>query len=383
MIGQTPSLSVSDFVAVFNQTLSMAYPSVIITGELANFKVSKNRWVYFDLKDEAATVRFFGSVYQLPGPLEDGLMVEVLGAPRLHHQFGFSVTFSAIRPVGEGSIKKATALLEARLRREGLFAAERKRPTPYPPASIGLITSKESAAYHDFTTILNNRWQGTTVWLADVPVQGVDAPEAIVRAIERCNALANPPEVLVITRGGGSPEDLAAFSSEPVTRAVAGSRIPTVVAVGHEIDVSLAELAADVRASTPSNAAERLVPDRQAVAQTLDAQNRQLGSLLEQVVTRGQHQLATASQQLSNQLAQIMQRAQAQLEAQRQLLQALNPERILHAGYALVSQSGKVVRSRRSFRSNQPAVLRFYDGEVTVQTITGNKSLKNQPKLTE
>src|SRR3954462_4379997 len=112
--GEVP-FGVSEFVAVLNQTMEFSFPSVLITGELANFKVSKNRWVYFDLKDDESSVRFFGTVYMLPGPLEDGMMLEVRGNPRLHPQFGFSVTVQSKRPVGEGSIKKAASLLQAKL----------------------------------------------------------------------------------------------------------------------------------------------------------------------------------------------------------------------------------------------------------------------------
>src|SRR5690606_23821503 len=115
-----------------------AYPNVTVTGELANFRVSKNRWVYFDLKDEQCSVKFFGTVHQLPGPLEDGMMLAVSGMPRLHPLYGFSVNVVSIKPVGEGSIKKAARLLEEKLAREGLFDPERKRPLPYPPAHIGL-----------------------------------------------------------------------------------------------------------------------------------------------------------------------------------------------------------------------------------------------------
>jgi exodeoxyribonuclease VII large subunit len=118
-------LGVSEFVALLNQTLEYAYPGVTVQGELANFKISKNKWVYFDLKDDTATVRFFGTVYMLPGPLEDGMTVAVRGVPKLHSQYGFSVTAQSIRPVGEGAIKKAAALLEAKLAAEGLFDQER------------------------------------------------------------------------------------------------------------------------------------------------------------------------------------------------------------------------------------------------------------------
>ena len=253
-----PELSVSEFLAVFNQVIENAFGGVIIVGELANFRVSKNRWVYFDLKDDESIVSFFGSVYQLPGPLEDGMMLKVRGTPRHHNLYGFKVNFTSIIPAGEGSIKKAAELLMAKLQKEGLFDLARKRRLPYPPEKIALVTSKQSAAYADFTKIIDTRWQGLTIELIDVQVQGEAAPGQIAAAIDQFNSEAELAGALVVIRGGGSPEDFAAFSTEQVTRAVASSRIPTLVAIGHEIDLSLAEMAADSQASTPSNAAEIL-----------------------------------------------------------------------------------------------------------------------------
>src|SRR5262249_23678661 len=157
-----------EFVAVCNQTLEYAYPHVTVTGELANFRISKNRWVYFDLKDDEACVRFFGTVYQLPGPLEDGMTLAVSGVPRLHPLYGFSINVLSMRPTGEGSIKKAAQLLEAKLTQEGLFDPQRKRALPYPPTHIGLITSAESAAYRDFIKVLGERWGGVRISLIDV-----------------------------------------------------------------------------------------------------------------------------------------------------------------------------------------------------------------------
>jgi len=212
---QTPSFSVSEFVAVLNQTLEYAYPNVVVSGEIANFRVSKNRWVYFDLKDEGATVKFFGTIYQLPGPLEDGMVVAVRGMPRLHPLYGFSVTAQTIQPVGEGSIKKAAKLLEAKLAAEGLFDAERKRPLPYPPSHIGLVASTESAAYRDFVKVIGARWGGMQISVIDVQVQGEASPAQVVAAIQQFNQMASSPEVLVVTRGGGSAEDLQAFSGLP------------------------------------------------------------------------------------------------------------------------------------------------------------------------
>ncbi|HMH30993.1 MAG TPA: exodeoxyribonuclease VII large subunit, partial [Methylomirabilota bacterium] len=278
-VGQPVELGVSEFVALLNKTLEYAYPNVTIIGELANLRVSKNRWVYFDLKDELSTVKFFGTVYQLPGPLEDGMLLKVKGTPKLHNLYGFSVNVQSIQPAGEGSIRRAADLLKAKLAKEGLFDDSRKRALPYPPQRIGLVTSKQSAAYADFIKIINARWQGVNIELIDVQVQGEPAPAQIAAAIDQFNAQAEPPEVLILIRGGGSAEDLAAFSSEIVTRAVVASRTPTLVAIGHEVDLSLAELAADQRASTPSNAAELLVPDRKGTLEALQAVTGQLEQL--------------------------------------------------------------------------------------------------------
>lgn len=358
-------LSVSDFVALLNQTLEYAYPNVVIIGELANFRVSKNKWVYFDLKDEGASVKFFGSVYNLPGPLEDGLLLKVRGQPRLHPLYGFSVNVSSIQPAGEGSIKRAAALLRAKLAAEGLFDEARKRGLPYPPAHIGLITSKQSAAYADFIKILDARWQGVVVELVDVQVQGEAAPEQITAALERFNTEAEPPEVIVIIRGGGSAEDLAAFNTEPVTRAVAASRVPTLVAIGHETDLSLAELAADRRASTPSNAAELLVPDRRQVLAELASYRLQLARQAQNRVAMARSLLQQQALALTQQLAGLLRSAQTEVKSQAQLLAALNPEAVLRRGYAIVRQNGRAVRSAKVLSAGGIVDVQISDGGFT------------------
>jgi exodeoxyribonuclease VII large subunit len=342
-------LGVSDFVALVNQTFEYSFNSVAITGELANFKVSKNRWVYFDLKDEQASVRFFGTVYMLPGPLEDGMMLEVLGTPRLHPQFGFSVTAQSMRPVGEGSIKKAASLLQAKLEAEGLFDAERKRELPYPPERIGLVTSRESAAYADFMKILDTRWRGLHIEFVDTHVQGEQAPEQIVAAIQRLNQLPQPPEVLVLIRGGGSADDLQAFSTEPVVRAVAGSRIPTLVAIGHEIDTSLAELAADQHASTPSNAAELLVPDRRVMLERLTVAKETLAQTVTQRIDACRQYTENSRDILHQAMTHLLEREQQNIATKLQLLTALNPSLALQRGFAIIrSEQGVMLKNAQS-----------------------------------
>ncbi len=355
-------LEVSDFVALVNQTFEYAYPAVTVRGELANFRVSKNKWVYFDLKDEGATVRFFGTVFQLSGPLEDGMLLRVRGTPRLHPQYGFSVTVASIRPEGEGTIRRAAELLQAKLTTEGLFDLERKRPLPYPPKRIGLITSTESAAYADFMKILNARWRGLDIECADVQVQGDAAPEQIVRSLEYFNQQAEPPEVIVITRGGGSAEDLFAFSTESVTRAVAASRVPTLVAIGHEVDISLAELAADRRASTPSNAAELLVPDRKEVLVMLLAMAEQLGGSLTGQIRMQRQTLKHAEISLAHDVGLALRRVRQQLAGHQQLLLALDPHAVLHRGYAVVRKDGKAVQRRSAVKAGDIVNVEVSDG---------------------
>lgn len=354
----------ADFVAVFNQTLELAYPHVIIEGELANFRVSRNAWVYFDVKDELASVKFFGSVYQLPGPLQDGLRVQVIGQPRLHPQFGFSITFSAVAPVGEGSIKKAADLLRAKLQAEGLFAPERKRPLPQIPARIGLITAASSAAAADFIKILNERWGGVEVLLADVLVQGAEAPLQIATALKYFEQHSPLVDVIVLTRGGGSTEDLAAFNDERVVRAIAGSRTPTLVAIGHEIDISLAELAADRRASTPTNAAQVVVPDRTHIIIQLGQLQTNLQKTLQDYVRTATNQLQDNRKYLTSQVFSLLDQLKRNLDATRKLIAVFDPAAALRRGYAIVKKGSEHISSVRQVGRGDHLGVELSDGRI-------------------
>ena len=366
---------VSDFVAYLNQTLEATYPYVTIEGELANFRVSKNRWVYFDLKDDDSSVKFFGTVYALPGPLEEGMVVRVSGNPRLHNLYGFSVNVQTIMPVGEGTLRRAADLLAAKLQTEGLFAPERKRPLPYPPRRVALITAGGSAAYTDFLKILNARWRGVAVDHYDVQVQGEPAIRQIVAAIVAANAAAEIPDVLVITRGGGSADDLAAFSTEQVTRAVAASRVSTLVAIGHEVDISLAELTADRRASTPSNAAELLTPDRTMVLKQLEVLRGDLGRGLTRLVKDRAERLGMYRTELDKGLRTAYQTAQLRLQTARQLLSAYDPAAALHRGYALVRQTdGTLIKHTQGLKTGQIVELTLAGGSATATIETVRKS---------
>lgn len=280
-------ISVSEFLGIINETLGFAYPQVVIEGEVSSFKVNQGKFVFFDLKEGDSVLNCFMMVHALKLPVEDGMKVRVTGTPKVMPKSSrFSLTVRAIELAGEGELRRAMELLRQKLESEGLFAVERKRPLPKYPRTIGLITSQQSAAYSDFMKILNARWSGVTVQLADVTVQGATAPDQITAALEHFNTMAEPVDVIALIRGGGSLEDLSAFSTEPVARAVAASRTPIIVGVGHEIDFSLADYAADVRAATPSNAAQLIVPDRTEILAHVRHLEHRGEVCLERAITR-------------------------------------------------------------------------------------------------
>ena len=360
-------LSPSDFVAVFNQSLEITFPNVIIEGEIANFRISRNKWVYFDLQDEAASIKIFGSIYRLPGPIEDGLNVQVLGYPRLHPKYGLSINVESIAPVGEGSIKKTAELLRSKLEAEGLFEASRKRRLPAMPKSVGLITAFNSAAYFDFVKIINERWGGLDVYLVDVLVQGINSPQQIVAAIDHFNKLPMLPEVLVITRGGGSADDLASFNDERVVRAVAASRIPTLVAVGHEVNIILAELAADLRASTPTNAAQLVVPNKNEILRELAVVKAGLGAKLDEKFELSIEQARSTKKYLTSQIISALEKLGKELASSRKLADIYNPLGVLKRGYAIVSMKGEYISSVSSLAAGDRLSVRFSDGTISAK----------------
>lgn len=358
-------LSVSQFIAIFNQTLEMAYSNVTVIGELANFRISKNRWVYFNLKDDESAITFFGNVNQLPGPLEDGMILKVKAQPRLHNLYGFKLNVISLQPAGEGSIKKAADLLKIMLTNEGIFDEFRKRALPYPPQKIGLITSKESAAYADFTKILNARWAGIKVDMIDVLVQGEASIEQLISAIYKFNTIAEPPEIIVIIRGGGSPEDLASFSSEHVTRAVAASRVPTLVAIGHEKDISLSELAADKRASTPSNAAELLVPDKINTLYELKTISKQLSQTIKNNYDNNIIELSQFRHRLTQIISSLITENVTSLHYQVSLLKAYDPQVILSRGFSIVRDNqGKLIINKVELKINDIVSIQLHEGQL-------------------
>jgi exodeoxyribonuclease VII large subunit len=346
-----PQLTVSDFIALTNQTLEYAYPSIEVEGEVASFKVNQGKYVFFDIKDAGGSVNCFMTVWQLRVPIEDGMKVIVTATPKLTQWGKFSLTVRAIRPSGEGSLKKSFELLRAKLDKEGLFAQERKRLLPGLPQHVAVISSVQAAGYADFVKILEDRWGGLRIEVASVQVQGASAPDQMIAALKYFNSREELPEVIVIIRGGGSADDLSAFNDELLVREIAASRVPTLVGVGHEVDVSLADMAADVRAATPSNAAQLLVPDR---AEIIRAVRRQVQALLprtEQAIDNRRLDLQTKLANAVRQIDRRFTRQQDQLFGLQRVLAELDPRKVLARGYALVRGDiavGKVIEIEKS-----------------------------------
>lgn len=381
-------LTVSEFLAALNETMSFAFPEVVVQGEVSSFKVNQGKWVFFDVKDAESTLGCFMTLYQLKTPLEDGMQVRVVGTPKFTKWGKFSFTVKRVELAGEGALKRAFLLLQKKLSEEGLFAPERKRSLPQFPKTIGLVASAQSAAYADFIKILDQRWGGLHIQLADIQVQGAAAPDQVVGAIRQFNEAADPVDVLVVIRGGGSLEDLQAFNTEDVARAVAGSRIPTIVGVGHEVDVSLADMAADVRAATPTDAARIVVPDRNAVAGELDSRTARMEQHIRQDLLRREQtllnhvgrierfvrqpieRLARAAISLRRDLGVIertLQLRQQQLEGMVRNLKNVDPKAVLARGYSLVRQGDKLIKSKADLKTGQSFMIQFANDQATAR----------------
>lgn len=265
MPGIFPSLlTVSALTRQIRSTLEQNFSSLWVEGEISNLRCPSSGHRYFTLKDQSSQIRavlFRNQVERMKFALQDGLEVFVLGRLSVYEPRGdYQLLLEAVEPKGIGGLQLAFIQLKAKLEAEGIFESSRKKSLPSYPQRIGMITSPFGAAIHDLLTIMYRRWPLAQVLIAPVVVQGDEAAGQIARAIETLNELGDL-DILIVGRGGGSLEDLWAFNEETVIRAIAASRIPVVSAVGHETDVTLADLAADFRAPTPSAAAELVVPD--------------------------------------------------------------------------------------------------------------------------
>ena len=396
MSQEHPAISVGQFLTLVNQTLrTIPTESFAVEGEVADFRVSQGKWVTFDLKDEELDAKLpcFMTTYQLGIPVQSGMRVRVSGYAKVFERFGkFSLNVNSVTPVGEGALAKAYAMLKAKLMSEGLFDVGRKRSIPQFPLTIGLITSREAAAYGDFLRILGNRMGGLTIIHANVHVQGQYAADEICQAFAMLNKLpeAERPEVIVLTRGGGSLEELHAFNDERVVRAVFRSAIPVIVGVGHERDETLCDFVADIRASTPSNAAECLCPDRRDLLRHVDhiterhvdrlehwlhIQNASIERsrmIFERALLSVGNQFATTATRLSHAFDRFRLSLLATLkhiENQEKFLTNVNPTKVLSRGYAIVRSKGKLVRNASELAPGDRLALQLAQGVTEAEVI--------------
>jgi len=385
-------LSVWELTARIKELVESSFPTVWVSGEISNFARPRSGHCYLTLKDDRAQLRaaiWRNTAARLRFDLHDGLEVICRGhidvyAPRGSYQ----LIVEQVEPKGIGALELAFRQLHAKLKREGLFDESRKRPLPRFVRRIAVVTSPTGAAIRDFLQVLRRRWRGADVLIVPARVQGEDAAAEIAAAIATAGQLRPAPDCLVVTRGGGSLEDLWAFNEEPVVRAIAACPIPTISGVGHEIDVTLSDLAADVRALTPSEAAELVAPAAEELIARLRQYQKRLFSALRSragaarsrldalaaVATfRRPHRLVDdRARQLDelegrcgiamrNQLKHARQRTNS-IASQ---LESLSPLAVLGRGYSLTQRTadGSVIRNAAELSTGNQITTRFAKGQ--------------------
>lgn len=384
--------SVHEFTRYIKTTLERerALQGVLVRGEISNCKYHSSGHLYFTLKDESSSlpcVMWRDRVFESEFRCENGQRVTAEGSVAVYERGGYyQLTVYALQAEGVGNLYLAFEQLKQKLQTEGLFSPERKRPIPQFPRRIALITSPTGAVVHDFLTVSNRRWNGRHILLIPTTVQGPQAPPAIIHALQLAAAIPNV-DVIILARGGGSFEELACFNSERVARAIAASPIPVVSAIGHETDFTIADFIADLRAPTPSAAAELVIPDAQAIndflctmrqrifshtRHLLDSRKRQLGYLASHHIIRNPKALIADARQTLDQLSErIYERTRGKVRAATQTvahiedrIAALDPRGVLQRGYAIVTRSSDetVVATAAEGRLENTVNIQFHDG---------------------
>ena len=365
--------------------------NVCIRGEISNYKLYPSGHHYFSLKDPESAIRcvlFRGSAASLRFRPENGMQVLAVGRVSLYPRDGsYQFYCTRLLPDGAGDLSVAFEQLKQKLFQEGLFDSARKKQLPVFPHRIGIVTSPAGAAVHDMLRILGKRYPLSRVILLPVRVQGAEAPGEIARAIDYANAHAIA-DVLIVGRGGGSVEDLWAFNDEGVSRAIFRSRIPVVSAVGHEPDVTISDFTADLRAATPSNAAELVAPDQSELRAALEGMRGSMLASMRQRLTRSRQQLTglSASPMLRNPMNYLQERrlrldkltgdfrrvGTRLLQARRQglirlsaSLDAMSPLKVLARGYSMTADAdGRLISSVTEVSPGQSLTILVSDGKI-------------------
>jgi exodeoxyribonuclease VII large subunit len=383
-------LSVWELTSRIKDLLEGAFPAVSVEGEISDFARPRSGHCYFTLKDERAQIRavvWRTTMSRVRFDMHDGLAVICRGHLDLYAPRGsYQLIVDHIEPQGIGALELAFRQLHEKLTKEGLFRPERKRPLPRFARRIAVVTSPTGAAIRDFLQVLGRRWRGTDVLIVPARVQGAGSVEEVVAGIEFVNRLEPAVDCLVVTRGGGSLEDLWTFNEERVVRAIHASRVPVVSAIGHEIDVTLADLVADVRALTPSEAAELVAPAAEEVQAALEQYRKRLLAGLRNRAGRARSQLDALARHrvfrrpfdhihdLSRRLDELesrsnramahrLQQSQQVVATAAARLESLSPLSVLGRGYSLTQRAdGRLVRTAAELTAGDTIVTRFAEG---------------------
>ncbi len=404
-------LSVSDLNRILNLTLEESLPEVSFEGEISEISRAQSGHLYITLKDENAEVRIIlwaSTVRTLKFRPDKGQSVRCKGRPNVYQKSGaLRIIVSSMQPTGEGELQKRFQQLKEKLEKEGLFAPERKRKLPFLPKAIGVVTSAQGAVIHDIMVRLKERMPQIPVYLVDVRVQGEGAAEEIASAITYLGE-SGFVDVIIAGRGGGSLEDLWAFNEELVVRAFFSCKVPIISAVGHEVDVSLADLAADVRAPTPTAAAEMVVPRREdlleaimeyeerlydfehwfaPLSEEVDTLSERLLIHVSRLVEQAKLKIEAASakiksiephrlielrhkgldmirQRLEASAKKSLEDAKARLQQKAGVLEAVSPKRVLERGYAIVEAKGRVIKSAEEVDIGQVVDVLLGQGRI-------------------
>ncbi|WDQ15195.1 exodeoxyribonuclease VII large subunit [Rhodopirellula sp. P2] len=386
------AISISELTRQIKSTVESGFPSVWVAGEITDIARPRSGHLYFTLKDDRAQIRgvMWRSVAErLPFELDDGQSVLCLGDVEVYAARGsYQLVVRKCQPQGMGALQLAFAQLQAKLQAEGLFEPERKRLLPRVPRRVAIVTSPTGAAIQDFLQAAAQRHAGIEIVLIPASVQGPGSVESLIDGMRAAHRMRPQPDVLIVSRGGGSLEDLWSFNDEKLVRAIAASRIPTVSAVGHEIDVTLADLVADVRALTPTDAASRVLPDRESMIAALDA----LGEMMTRNLFR---RVQSERQRLENwesrpvfqnpfelvhdrsrdlddwdergrsAIWRRLEQARSKLATVAAAQSALSPLAVLSRGYSVTqTESGQVVRSPSDVQPGQTLRTRLTGGDV-------------------
>ncbi len=392
-------LTVSELTRQIKGALENGFSDVWIQGEISNFKLHTSGHLYFTLKDEQSqisAVMWRSRAGQLMFRPNDGMKVLLHGKITVYEPRGnYQIDCAQIQPLGKGELQIAFEQLKQKLLDEGLFDKESKKQLPEYPRRIGIVTSPTGAAIRDIISVLQRRFPAIEIVLVPVKVQGIGASAEIAAAIKDLNT-QNLVDVMIIGRGGGSLEDLWAFNEEIVARAIFSSKIPVISAVGHEIDFSISDFAADLRAPTPSAAAELVVKDKSEVVElirnycytmsssmnnSIDSYRQTIAHLTQSYSFNKPHDMLRQRSQMIDELHRRLEQnlvhnfklAKQQSQSLTARINSLNPRSVLKRGYAIIKQENRIISSLKNVKAAKPAAIEFYDGIADAEIIGKRK----------